>query len=114
MVFTCEICGARPDSHTQELLEEQLQFLLFGEYLDSEPDGWLTWTGNGIYGRPRHGCATHRDALKASVREDYGSLGFHPWAEGPHPAGWHLRDEAWRVRRRRALAQLPGFSGGLS
>lgn len=112
VVFTCEICGVRPDAATQRLLEEQIQLLLCGEYLDTEPDGWLTWTGKGLYGGTLHACAAHRSELKAAVRKRYGSLGFHPWAKGPHPAGWHFRDEAWKLRRRRAWASKPGFSGG--
>lgn len=89
-----------------------MTLLLFGEYLDSEPEGWLTWTGKGIYGQIRHACRDHRGELKAILRRDYGTLGFHPWAEGPHPAGWHFREDAARMRRRRALARRPGFAGG--
>ncbi|WP_372791830.1 hypothetical protein [Paraconexibacter sp.] len=112
VVFTCDVCGVRPDEITHGLLQEQLQLLLCGEYLDSEPDGWLTWTGRGVYGAVRRACRDHRAELKAAIRKDYGTLGFHPWAEGPHPAGWHFREDAARARRRHALARRPGFAGG--
>ncbi len=94
------------------MLEDQLQLLLCGEYLDSEPDGWLTWTGRGVYGAVRRACEAHRDDLKAQVQRDYGTLGFHPYAKGPHPAGWHFREDSAVTRRRHALARRPGFAGG--
>ncbi len=106
VVFTCEVCGARADGATEQQLREQLQLLLCGEYLDSEPDGWLSWTGRGPYGAARRVCGAHRADLKARLREEYGRLGAHPWAVGPHPAGWHFRGEdPARVRRRHALAR---------
>ena len=57
--------------------------------------------------RPRHlradryACGDHRGELKARVREHYGTLGWHPWAKGPHP--WRGRrgtDRARALRRR--------------
>jgi hypothetical protein len=99
LVFRCEYCGVRAEGATERGLEAQLQELLFGEYLDSEPGHWLTWTGNGIYGRARYACREHRGELKAEIREAYGTLGWHPWAMGPHPPS-HRRG---RVSARRAL-----------
>ena len=91
VVFSCEICGARPDPETQASLEQQLLDLRHGEYVDAEPGRWLTWHGRGIYGPVRYACGEHRGALKAAVREHYGTLGWHPWARGPAPLGGPAR-----------------------
>jgi hypothetical protein len=73
-----------PDPLTQRCLEEQLQEFLFGEYLDAAPERWLIWHGRGIFGPTRYACPDHRGDLKADLREHYGTLGWHPWAMGPH------------------------------
>jgi hypothetical protein len=100
VVFSCETCGTRPDPATQVALEHQLLDLRHGEYVDAEPGDWLTWHGRGIYGRTRYACGRHRGELKAAVREDYGTLGWHPWAKGPHPwAGRRGSDLARRLAR---------------
>ena len=96
LVFECEICGRRPDSATQAELEHQLLDLRHGEYLDADPGGWLTWHGRGIYGPTRYACGHHRGDLKAQVRAEYGTLGWHPWARGPHP--WAGRRGSHRAR----------------
>ncbi len=97
VVFECEICGARPDAQTQRSLQRQMLDLRDGEYLDAEPGNWLSWHGRGMYGRHRYACAEHRGELKASLREHYGTLGWHPWAMGPHP--WTGRRGSERARR---------------
>jgi hypothetical protein len=96
VVFRCEFCDARPDPATQSRLEEQLLDMRHGEYLDAEPGRWLTWHGRGFYGPHRYACGEHRGELKAYLRETYGTIGWHPWARGPHP---------WRGRRGTARAR---------
>ena len=59
VLFSCELCGARPDATAQAALEHQLLDLRHGEYVDAE--GWLTWHGRGIYGPQRYACPAHRD-----------------------------------------------------
>lgn len=103
VLFRCEFCDTTPDPETQKGLEAQLQELLFGEYVDVGPQNWLIWTGHGIYGRTRYSCGEHRGELKADLREAYGTLGWHPWAMGPHPVA-HRRG---RLSARRRLA--PGW-----
>ena len=101
VVFRCEFCGRRPGPETQEQLQRQLLDFRHGEYLDAEPEGWLSWHGRGIYGPNRYACGDHRDQLKAYLRKHYGKLGWHPWARDPHPwAGRRGTDRA------RALARL--------
>ena len=85
VVFRCEICGRRPGPRHRRRLERQLLDLRHGEYVDVEPDRWLVWHGRGIYGPTRYACGEHRGELKALLREQYGTLGWHPWAQGPHP-----------------------------
>ena len=85
MVFRCEFCGRRPGPETQVNLEHQLLDLRHGEYVDAEPDRWLVWHGRGIYGATRYACQEHRGDLKARLREQYGTLGWHPWAKGRTP-----------------------------
>lgn len=97
VVFSCQFCGARPDAETEANLVRQLLDLRHGEYLDAEPGNWLTWHGNGLYGPTRYACGTHRGDLKAEVREHYGTIGWHPWAKGPHP--WRGRRGTDRARR---------------
>ena len=104
VVFRCEICGDRPDQETQAALERQLLDLRHGEYVDAEPGRWLTWHGRGIYGPHRYACGAHRGELKALVREHYGTLGWHPWAMGPHRVNYRRG----RVTARQRLA--PGWS----
>lgn len=101
VIFRCEFCGADPDSGTQRGLEALLQEALFGEYVDVAPGNWLIWSGNGIYGRARYSCGQHRGELKADLREAYGTLGWHPWAMGPHPARYHRG----RVKARQNLTK---------
>ena len=99
-VFRCEFCGVRPDSETDDWLRRQMLDLRFGEYVDAEPERWLSWHGRGIYGPTRYACGRHRGELKAAVREQYGLLGWHPWAKGPHPwAGRRGTDRARRLAR---------------
>jgi hypothetical protein len=75
-------------------LRRQLLDLRFGEYVDADPGRWLTW--RGIYGRTRYACGE----LKAQLREEYGTIGSHPWAKGPHPwAGRRGTDRARRLAR---------------
>ncbi len=107
VIFRCEHCGALPDPLTQEALEDQLQELLFGTYLDAAPGNWLIWHGNGLYGHNRYACGEHRGELKAALRESYGTIGPHPWAMGPHPAR-NLRRGRLEVRKRIG----PGWKGG--
>ena len=45
VVFTCEVCGRRPDRETQAALERQMLDLRHGEYVDADPGRWLTWHG---------------------------------------------------------------------
>ena len=104
VIFRCEICQAEPDPETRAALERQLLDLRHGEYVDAgegPPAPWLTWHGRGIYGPVRYACGAHRGDLKAAVREQYGTLGWHPWARGPHPwAGRRGTERARRLRRR--------------
>ena len=59
-----------------------------------------SWHGRGIYGPTRYACGNHRGELKALLREEYGMLGWHPWAKGPHPwAGRRGTDRARRLKR---------------
>jgi len=114
VVFRCEICGARPDLETQVALERQLLDLRHGEYVDARPSPpapWLTWHGRGIYGPVRYACGEHRGELKAAVRAHYGTLGWHPWAEGPHPwAGRRGSDRARMLARQlRSSFGAPGM-----
>ncbi|MFZ1995654.1 MAG: hypothetical protein WAU75_16205 [Solirubrobacteraceae bacterium] len=117
VVFRCEICGARPDAETQRALEHQLLDLRHGEYVDAGPTAlgppapWLTWHGRGMYGPVRYACGEHRGELKARVRRDYGTLGWHPWARGPHPwAGRRGTDRARALARRlRSSFGAPGM-----
>jgi hypothetical protein len=100
VVFRCEICACAPGADTQRSLERQLLDLRHGEYVDAEPERWLSWHGRGIYGPNRYSCGNHRGELKALIREEYGMLGWHPWAKGPHPwAGRRGTDRARRLRR---------------
>jgi hypothetical protein len=114
VVFRCEICGARPDSETQRALEQQLLDLRHGEYVDAGPGPpapWLTWHGRGMYGPHRYACGVHRGELKAEIREQYGTLGWHPWAKDPHPwAGRRGTDRARELARR--LTSRFGAPGG--
>jgi hypothetical protein len=105
VVFRCEVCGRAPGAETQRNLERQLLDLRHGEYVDVEPERWLIWHGQGIYGPTRYACGDHRGELKAAIREQYGTLGWHPWAMGPHP---------WAGRRgsNRARAFKRGFNPG--
>jgi hypothetical protein len=110
VIFRCEVCDARPDPETQVALEHQLLDLRHGEYLDADPGRWLTWHGRGMYGPQRYVCGEHRGELKAEIRELYGTLGWHPWAIGPHPwAGRRGTDRARRlVRSLRSTFGAPG------
>ncbi len=117
VVFSCEICGARPDAPTQAALQQQLLDLRHGEYVDADTDPptppapWLTWHGRGMYGPVRYACGAHRGELKALVRAHYGTLGWHPWARGPHPwAGRRGTDRARALARRlRSSFGAPGM-----
>ena len=96
VIFRCEICRCTPGPATRKNLELQLLDLRHGEYVDAEPERWLVWHGRGIYGPTRYACGSHRGELKALVRETYGTLGWHPWAIGPHP--WRGRRGTQRAR----------------
>jgi hypothetical protein len=106
VLFRCELCGAEPDADTRIMLEQQLQELLVGEYLNAEPGHWLVWYGGGPYGRNRYACQQHRGELKAYLREHYGTLGWHPWAMGPHPS----RSAKPATRQALHLARTSGAS----
>jgi len=97
VVFRCQFCDARPGPETQTSLEHQLLDLRHGEYVDADPGNWLTWHGHGLYGSTRYACGEHRGELKAYLREHYGTVGWHPWAKGPHP--WRGRRGTDRARR---------------
>ena len=112
MLFRCRFCDAQPDEETRRTLEGQLSLILFGTYVDAEPGHWLTWHGRGIYGRTLHACVEHRDRLKGYLRKHYGTIGPHPYAEGPHPAGWLRRETLTQTRRRRALMSYRTFDPG--
>lgn len=101
VIFSCHFCDARPDPQTRRSLEEQLQLLLHGTYVDAPPGNWLTWHGRGTYGRNIYVCDEHRGELKSYLRSHYG--GWHVWADGPHPAGWHFRERSADTRRRRRM-----------
>ena len=108
VVFRCEFCGCAPGEATQADLRRQMLDLRHGEYVDAGPERWLVWHGRGIYGPTRYACGTHRGELKATLREQYGTLGWHPWAKGPHP--WRGRrgtDRARALRRRTRSAFGP-------
>ena len=87
VVFTCEICGARPDAETQVALERQLLDLRHGEYVDAEPGRWLTWHGRGMSGRNGTRAAPTAARLKALVREHYGTLRVAPVGDRTSPVG---------------------------
>ena len=105
VVFRCDHCGTTPDPDTRASLEAQLLDLRHGEYVDAEPGRWLTWSGNGLFGPRRYACGEHRGELKAYLRETYGTLGWHPWAKGPHPwAGRRGSDRARALKNQAAGA----------
>lgn len=108
VVFRCQFCEARPDGETQRSLEQQMLDLRHGEYVDADPGRWLTWHGRGLYGPNRYACGSHRGELKAFLRDAYGTLGWHPWAKGPHP--WRGRRG---TKRARAFARAGGSSFGM-
>jgi hypothetical protein len=110
VVFRCEVGGARPGREPQLALARQLLDLRSGEYVDADPESWLTWHGRGIYGPQRYVCGEHRSELKARIRAEYGALGWHPWARGPHPwAGRRGTDRARALTRMlRSTMGAPG------
>lgn len=112
LIFRCEFCDAVPDEPAQRGLEEGLTLILFGTYVDIEPGNWLVWHGRGIYGPVRYACFAHRETLKAHLRRHYGTVGPHPFAEGPHPGGWLRRETLRQTRRRRALMTYPTWDPG--
>jgi hypothetical protein len=85
VIFRCDVCGATPDPKTQRWLEHQLRELVFGEYLEVPPAGWLAWQGGGPLGPRRYACPRHRGELTAYLREHYGTIAPHPWARPPYP-----------------------------
>ena len=112
VLFRCRFCDASPDEETQRTLEGQLTLILFGTYVDADPGNWLTWHGRGIYGGTLYACDEHRATLKGYLRKHYGTIGPHPFAEGPHPAGWLRRETSAQMRRRRALAAYATWDPG--
>lgn len=85
LIFRCHYCDAVPDDEVQATLRRYLQHLRHGEFLDAAPRGWMLWSGRGMYGPPKYACPQHRGELVAGIREDYGTLGWHPWKMGPYP-----------------------------
>jgi len=80
VAFKCQFCGAEPDDQTRVSLEDGLLDLLWGQYVDASPGGWLVWHGHGPYGRNRYACAEHRVELRTFLRKTYGTIGWHPKA----------------------------------
>jgi len=107
LVFRCRFCDVEPDEETRCTLQEQLSLLLWGTYVDAEPGHWLVWHGRGMYGGTLYACEQHREDLKSYLRKHYGTIGPHPKAPGPHPAGWLRRETLAQTRRRRALSTYP-------
>ncbi len=97
VVFSCEICGARPDPETQRALERQLLDLRHGEYVDADTDPptppapWLTWHGRGMYGPVRYACGEHRGELKALVRSALRHARLASLGPGTAPVGGAAR-----------------------
>lgn len=114
LIFRCEFCDAQPDAETHAELQRAASMMLFGTYVDADPGNWLVWHGRGIYGPMGYACGLHRDSLKANLRKHYGTVGPHPFAEGPHPASWLRRETLAQLRRRRALSSYPTFDPGRS
>jgi hypothetical protein len=113
VVFRCQYCERLPDPLTQRCMETQLQEFLFGQYLDAAPERWLIWQGRGIFGPVRYACPEHRGELKAYLREHYGTLGWHPWAIGPHPLYATGPGAATATQRHRASGSSTfGLPGG--
>lgn len=112
LVFRCRFCDASPDEETQRTLEGQLTLILFGTYVDANPGNWLTWHGRGMYGATLYACAEHRDTLKRYLRKHYGTIGPHPYAEGPHPMAWLRRETLQQSRRRRTLMTYKRWHSG--
>ncbi|HLI60058.1 MAG TPA: hypothetical protein VKV21_10390 [Solirubrobacteraceae bacterium] len=106
VIFRCQFCDAVPDSETQRGLTRQLRELVFGEYLDVPPGGWLTWHGRGPLGPTRYACPKHRGELTAFVREHYGTIAPHPWKMGPYPTSLRSPDTE-RALHTGALSPMP-------
>lgn len=85
VIFRCQFCDSLPSPQAQRGLERQLRELVFGEYLDVDPGGWLVWHGHGPLGPTRYACPEHRGDLTAFVREQYGTIAPHPWKRPPYP-----------------------------
>ena len=92
VIFRCEFCDAVPDADTQAALEGQILVQAFGTYIDVLPGRWLIWTGRGPLGPKRYACAKHRGDLTALLREQYGSIAWHPWKRPPYSAAWRPGD----------------------
>ena len=90
VVFKCEFCGDSPGRETQANLERQLLDLRHGEYVDVEPERWLVWHGRRDLRADALRVREPPGRAQGGLREHYGTIGWHPWAKGPHP---------WRGRR---------------
>jgi hypothetical protein len=106
VIFRCEFCDTVPDPATQRALERHLRELAFGEYVDVDPGGWLTWHGGGPLGPRRYACEIHRGELTAYLREHYGTVAPHPWKRPPYPTSVRTPDTE-RAIRHGALSAIP-------
>lgn len=111
IIFRCQFCTTVPDEETQLTLEHGLRELIFGEYLDVPPGGWLTWHGGGPLGPRRYACKQHRGELTAYLREHYGTIAPNPWAMGPYPITRRSPDTEKAIRHG-GLSSIPKW--GLS
>jgi hypothetical protein len=92
VVFRCEICGRRPGPETQLALERQLLDLRHGEYVDAEPERWLSWHGRGIYGPTRYACGGAPRRAEGVVARAVRHTRMAPVGQGPAPVGGQARD----------------------
>jgi hypothetical protein len=106
LIFRCQFCDAVPDPESQRGLERQVRELVFGEYLDVRPGGWLGWHGRGPLGPTRYSCPQHRGDLTAYVREHYGTIAPNPWKMPPYPTTRRSADTE-RAIRQGGLSPMP-------
>lgn len=103
----CEHCDALPDPETQRTLEGQLRDRRLGEYLDTQPGGWLIWTAGGALGFKRYACPQHRTDLTDYVRAHYGASRAAVSQTEPYPSLWPDRFSAFDEGE---LAELLGLA----